>query len=207
MIDSISILNYGVGNIYSLENAVRFLGFNSSVITSPEQVKESSKLILPGVGAFPHAMSKLRNDGLDEAVIEHAKQGLPLLGICLGMQLLFSESEEFGLSKGLNLINGRVKKFKNNEGFSVPQIQWNCLEKTNDCLLMKNINEDEMFYFLHSYYVETKTDDGFSYGITNYANTDYTSLVEYENIMGVQFHPEKSGPNGLQLIKNYIEEC
>jgi len=201
----VSIINYGLGNIYSIQNAVSSFGYKSILVNSPAEVQSSSHIILPGVGSFQHAMNELKKDGLDEAILEFIKAGKPILGICLGMQLLFDESEENDLSKGLGVLKGKVLKFPSVEGYTIPQIQWNKVNFNNSCSLMSGISKEEFFYFLHSYYVKPSDLGNYAAGLSNYAGLDYVSLIESDNVTGVQFHPEKSAKAGLQLIENFTK--
>jgi imidazole glycerol-phosphate synthase subunit HisH len=202
---TISIVNYGLGNIYSIQNAINFFGFESQIVQFPEDVERSTHLILPGVGAFPYAMKLLRENGLNESIKGHVKAGNPLLGICLGMQLLFEESNENGFSEGLQLLKGKSKRFNSIQDFPIPQVQWNQLIKKDNCNLMSGIKNKEYFYFVNSYCVGLDSiDNRYKVCTSKYANQEYVALVEYENIMGVQFHPEKSGESGLALINNFL---
>ena len=201
---NISIINYGLGNIHSILNALSIQGFNVKLVSTPEEIVASSHVILPGVGAFQHAMEELKLNGIDEAIREFKQSGRPMLGICLGMQLLLDSSEENGWSEGLGLISGTVNRFPKKEGYTIPQIQWNRVECSKECSLMQGIENSEFFYFLHSYYVAPKANDANRIGCTNYSGIDFVSLIESENVMGVQFHPEKSAEAGLKLLNNFI---
>lgn len=204
MRQNISIIDYGLGNIYSIQNAINAIGFSSKIVNSYKDILESSHLILPGVGSFNHAMEKLQMNNLDEAIKEYVKRGDHILGICLGMQLMFECGEENEYTEGLGLLEGKVIKFQKKNNFSIPQIQWNQVSKASKSKLMADIEGNNFFYFLHSYYATTSSKE-YILGFTNYNEIDYISMVEHNNIMGVQFHPEKSGRIGLQLIKNFIE--
>jgi imidazole glycerol-phosphate synthase subunit HisH len=202
---TISIVNYGLGNIYSIQNAINLLSHKSNLVSSPDEISQASHLILPGVGAYPYAMKLLKENGLNESILEFSKTGKPILGICLGMQLLFEASYEHGYSKGLNLLRGKVDRFKPYEGYSIPQIQWNQLVKKDNCLIMSGIKDKEYFYFVNSYCVDiSNLEKNYNIYFSNYANQNYLGLIEYENIIGAQFHPEKSGKSGLTLLKNFI---
>ena len=204
---TISIINYGLGNIHSLQNAINYLGHRSKIVSTSVEISEASHLILPGVGAFPYAMKLLKENYLDDPIINFSKTGKPILGICLGLQLLFEKSTENGLCEGLNLLKGEVNRYKYYENFNIPQIQWNELIKRDDCSIMTGIKNKEYFYFANSYCVDVSSlDKKYNIYFSNYAKQNYLSLIEYENIFGVQFHPEKSGTNGLKLIKNFIEK-
>ena len=204
---TISIVNYGLGNIYSIQNAIDLLGYKSNLVSSPEELSQASHLILPGVGAYPYAMKLLKENGLNESILEFSKTGKPILGICLGMQLLFEESYEHGFSKGLNLLRGKVDRFKPCEGYSIPQIQWNELVKKDDCSIMSGIKDKEYFYFVNSYCIDISSlEKKYNICFSTYANQNYLGLIEHENIIGAQFHPEKSGKSGLTLLNNFIQK-
>tara|TARA_Y100000389_G_C17468010_1_gene527497 strand:- start:4128 stop:4748 length:621 start_codon:yes stop_codon:yes gene_type:complete len=204
---TISIIDYGLGNIHSIQHAIGHLGYKSKLASTSREISQASHLILPGVGAYPHAMKLLKKDGLNESILEHSKNEKPILGICLGMQLLFEESTEHGFSHGLNLLKGKVNRYHPYKNYSIPQIQWNELVKKNDCSIMKNIKDREYFYFVNSYCVDIDSvKNCYNICISRYANQDFLSLIEYNNVIGVQFHPEKSGKNGLKLIENFIKK-
>lgn len=199
---AIVIIDYGLGNLGSVKNAMDRLGVNVIVSNSVKKIEAAAGLILPGVGSANQGMKNLRKRGLDKIIITQAKRGKALLGICLGMQLLFSESEE-GDTKCLNLIEGKVNKFNNK--LKVPQIGWNQLRIENSELRIKNlftnIKNKTFFYFNHSFYCNPKNSSLVT-GLTDYG-INFCSAVKKNNIFGVQFHPEKSGENGLQLFKNF----
>jgi glutamine amidotransferase len=177
------------------------------MVSSAVEILEATHLILPGVGAFPYAMKLLRENGLNQSILEFSKNGRPILGICLGLQLLFEKSTENGLCEGLSLLKGRVDRYKQNKNFRIPQIQWNQLIKRDSCPIMTGIKNKEYFYFANSYCVDvTSLDKNYNIYISKYANQQYLSLIEYKNIIGVQFHPEKSGKSGLKLIGNFIKK-
>lgn len=203
MKDKISIINYGVGNVYSIVNAMLFLGFDCNVIVNPEEVRKSDRVILPGVGAFGPAMEKLKSNGLDQAICEFQQSGKNLLGICLGFQLLFDDSEENGLFQGLAALQGHVKNFDRLPNYPIPQIQWNKVDTTDKSKLFFGM-KNELMYFLHSYYVQELHSSEYVVGKSSYAGRNYTSMVEAGNVFGVQFHPEKSGAAGLKLLNNFM---
>ena len=196
-----AIIDYGVGNLRSVEKAFH-AGGAEAVVSSDERVlRAASKLVLPGVGAFRACMSALCARGFDELVRERVSEGTPLLGVCVGMQMLFDESEEFGTTRGLGLLRGRVRRFA--QELRVPQVGWNQVEWTRAHALGEGIGSGEFFYFVHSYFCET--DDGaFVVGETEYGG-GYASVVARENVCGVQFHPEKSQAAGLRLLRNFAE--
>ena len=200
------IVDYGVGNLFSLKSSLSALGETVEVTGDCEKILSAERIILPGVGAFEDAARKLRESGLDSAVITAAKNGTPLLGICLGMQMLFEKSYEFGEHKGLGLIPGSVRPFAPLVGgLKVPQIGWNRLvfpDNKPKSQLFKYINEGDHVYFVHSYaamecdsYVSSRTE----YGVM------LTASAENGNVFGTQFHPEKSGKVGLDILKAFIE--
>lgn len=200
----IAIVNYGVGNLFSLASSFKAIGHEVTVTSDPEDLKHSERIILPGVGAFEDAARKLFASGLAEPLIDEAKHGKPILGICLGMQLLFTKSYEFGIHDGLNLIPGDVKPIHDviPEGLKIPQIGWNSLHITNHLGLFANTHEGDYVYFVHSYsaFCEAK----YITAITNYG-ADLTAAVQYENVYGAQFHPEKSGNVGLNMLRAFCE--
>ena len=151
---TISIVNYGLGNIHSIQNAINHLGFKSNLVSTPKEISQASHLVLPGVGAYPYAMKLLKENDLDKSILEYSNTEKPILGICLGMQLLFEESNEHGFSQGLHILNGKVKRYKFHEDYCIPQIQWNELVKQDDCLIMSGVQDREYFYFVNSYCVD-----------------------------------------------------
>ena len=199
----IGIVDYGVGNLFSLTCALRALEAEVIVSREPEVLQKADSLILPGVGAFAGAMEKLKASGLDQVVTEQAKAGVPLLGICLGMQLLFSESLEFGRHSGLNLLPGQVVPMEGRlpQGLKTPHMGWNRLHlEKQDSRLLADTREGDYVYFVHSYYAQ-------GCGAALAATTDYgipiTAAVEQDNLFGFQFHPEKSGPAGLRILSSF----
>lgn len=200
----IAIIDYGVGNLYSLSCAFKSIGAQITVTSNPEIIKESEKIVLPGVGAFEDAIAKLRQNGLDRLLIEQAKDGKDILGICLGMQMLFEKSMEYGEHKGLGLLKGSVVPMEGklpNE-LKIPHIGWNKLNISRPCHLFKNVNEGDCVYFVHSYYAENCQD---SVVATTEYGIDLTACVCKNNIMGCQFHPEKSGKVGQEILKAFCE--
>lgn len=188
------IIDYGAGNIKSIQFAFKRLGFNAKLSNIPDEIKAADKVIFPGVGEASSAMKKLRESGLDK-LIPNLKQ--PVLGICLGMQLLCKSTEENN-TKGLGVFNVNIKKFTNN--VKVPQIGWNRISKLNSNLFL-GIKDNSFMYLVHSYYAERCKDQ---IATTNY-ELDYASALQKDNFYGVQFHPEKSGEMGEQILKNFIE--
>jgi len=208
----IAIIDYGLSNLYSVDLACKKAGINSKITSSIEDIQKSKGIILPGVGAFDHAMYNLKEKKLDYAIYNFIETGKPFLGICLGMHLIMEESLEFKKTKGLGLIKGKCVKFDyqklENCSFPVPNVGWNKINKIGSTwkktLLSKNEDGDFM-YFVHSYYVETEQDVVTTY--SNYGNYEYCSSLSYENIHAMQFHPEKSGDKGLKIyssLSNYL---
>ena len=198
------IIDYGVGNLFSLEASFSYIGEKAVVSGDPDILRKADRLVLPGVGAFGDAIGKLRASGLDSVIINEAKTGKNLLGICLGMQLLFSESYEFGTHKGLGILNGRVVPIKEHihGSLKIPHIGWNSIEKTRDSEILKYVNSGEQVYFVHSYHAIDCEDS--LVAVTEYG-VNLTAAVESGNVMGCQFHPEKSGRTGLNILKAFIE--
>ncbi len=195
------IIDYGMGNLRSVEKAVEAVGGRPLITRDPEAIRNAERLILPGVGAFGDAMRNLHQAGLDEAICEAARAGKPLLGLCLGLQLLFTQSEEFGSHAGLDLIPGKVLKF-NKPGLRVPHVGWNQIEGSRQNPLLSGIPEGSYFYFVHSFYVEP-SDPGDVLRWTDYGNR-FCSIACRENVCGAQFHPEKSQDAGKRLLRNYM---
>lgn len=200
----IGICDYKMGNLASVKNALSLLGASAAVESDPEKLAGYDRLILPGVGAFGDAMVHLRERGMDEALKAYAKSGKPMLGICLGMQLLFESSEEFGPNPGLGLIKGRVVAFdaaRFEHPLKVPHMGWNRMF-TKKHPLFEGLDEAHYLYFVHSYHAEAD-EPGTIIGETEYGYR-FTSAVAQANVMGMQPHPEKSHKNGLQILKNFI---
>ena len=203
----IAIVDYGVGNLFSLTCSLRSLGTEVAVTGEPAVIRSAGKIVLPGVGAFGDAAALLRKSGLDQVVIGEAKRGKPLLGICLGMQLLFDESLEYGHHPGLGLIPGRVVSMAPvvPKGYKVPHIGWNALRFPKDrpvSPLFRYIREGDCVYFVHSYYA---ADCGDSVIATAEYGPALTAAVQRGNVMGTQFHPEKSGAVGLSILRAFCE--
>lgn len=198
----IAIIDYGMGNLHSVSKAVERLGYEARITANEEEILGASGAILPGVGAFGDAMDNLSRTGLKETVLRFAASGKPLLGICLGMQLLFSESEEYGPHEGLNLLSGKVVRFRG--PYKVPHIGWNRLLFRQPSRLLNGLEEGYV-YFVHSYHVIPAQMSDLL------ATTDYeqavTAIVGRENVYGMQFHPEKSGALGVRLLGNFLKLC
>ena len=193
----VGIVNYGIaGNIHSIKKALDAAGANTIIINTPEQFNEVDKIILPGVGSFKDAMGELENDGFIETLKNTQK---PILGICLGMQILSTLGYEYGKTKGLNLINAEVKLILVDE--KVPHVGFNHIKVVNKNKVLEDL-ENEEFYFMHSYEVVNYTDIS---SLTDYAGHQFVSAIQKDNVYGVQFHPEKSREAGIKLFKNFIE--
>lgn len=207
----ISIVDYGVGNIYNITRAFDYLGVHVSLTRDIKQIRESDKLILPGVGSFESGISNLKKYGLDSEVKDFYKSGKPLLGICLGMQLLFDRSYEDGNWEGLGLISGEVKKFPESpeRSYKIPHMCWNTVtfNKTDTSQIgvriKEDVSKDPYFYFVHSYYVETNAENILLE--CQYAGKHFAAGVKKENLLAFQFHPERSGEAGLRLLKAFVE--
>ena len=200
----IAIVDYNMGNLASVINAFKSVGAKVVVESDPTKLQNYEKLILPGVGAFGDAMEHLKENGMDEAVKAYSKTGKPLLGICLGMQLLFESSNEFGEHKGLGIIEGKVEAFTEanfDHNLKVPHMGWNELFVKKENPLFKNLDKEFYLYFVHSFHVVC--DDKYAIGKTYYGY-EFVSAVNKDNIYGIQPHPEKSHENGLKIIENFV---
>jgi len=193
------IIDYGVGNLRSVEKAFAATGCEAIISSDESVLREAERLVLPGVGAFRACMQALQERGFDRLVQERASAGTPLLGVCVGMQLLFDESEEFGSTKGLGLLRGSVRRFTGE--LVVPHIGWNRIHQTRPHELFEGIEEGAFCYFVHSFYCEP-ADEKVVVGETEYG-VRYASVVAEGNVCGVQFHPEKSQEVGLRMLKNF----
>jgi glutamine amidotransferase len=198
----VAIIDYGVGNLRSVEKAFQAAGCESVVSADERVLRAASKLVLPGVGAFRACMEALTERGFDGLVRERVAEGTPLLGVCVGMQMLFEESEEFGVTAGLGFLRGRVRRFPG--GLRVPQVGWNQVAWRKAHALAEGIESQSFFYFVHSFFCEA-ADEGDVLGETGYG-LSYASVVARGRVCGVQFHPEKSQAAGLRLLKNFAEE-
>ena len=200
----IAIIDYGVGNLFSLRSSFAAIGQEAAVTNDIEEIRRADRLILPGVGAFRDAAEKLRATGMDRAVKEEAAKGKPLLGVCLGMQMLFERSYEYGEYEGLGLLKGEIRPIRERipAGLKIPQMGWNALKIVKDSPLLKHTREGEYVYFVHSY---SAVDCGESLlAVTEYG-ADLTACVGKGNVFGCQFHPEKSGEVGLRILKAFCE--
>ncbi len=200
----IAVIDYGVGNLFSLVSSFKAIGADIVVTSDEDVIKSADKLVLPGVGAFGDAAIKLRDSGLDKVIIAEALAGKPLLGICLGMQLLFEKSYEYGVHDGLGLLKGSVVGMKDKipESYKIPHIGWNALIIKKDTPLFKYINNGDCVYFVHSYYAEGCDE---SLAATAEYGKELTAAVAKGNIYGCQFHPEKSGKVGLSILRGFCE--
>ena len=205
MKNEIVILDYDVGNVFSISNSLNKIGKKNIITRDKKKIFESSHIILPGVGSFHTVINMLKKFKLNEILVKKfQKQDSYLLGICLGMQLLFSESNEGGMmNSGLNLIPGRVGKLKINQNFKLPNIGWRKIYRIDKkSKLVKGINENDYFYFVHSYGI-TDIKNTYLSGVSKYSENNFLAMVEYKNIFGCQFHPEKSGDKGLIILNNF----
>jgi glutamine amidotransferase len=196
----ITIIDYGAGNLRSVVNAISRLGYEAKVTTSPAEVLEAKAVILPGVGAAADTMANLRQQGLDEPIRQFVAGGKPFLGVCIGMQVLLSDTEEGGKQQCLGIIPGQVRKFA--PGLKVPHMGWNQLKQKKAHAIFEGIADGANFYFVHSYYVEPE-DKGLVAGETEYG-LPFCSVIARDNLIATQFHPEKSGEVGLKIYDNFI---
>ncbi len=201
----IAVIDYGVGNLFSLRSSLSAIGAETCVTSTPEEIRAADKIILPGVGAFGDAADKLRALDLDMLIKEEAVKGKPTLGICLGMQLLFESSEEYGFHEGLGLLKGRVVGMEGRlpAELKIPHIGWNALHFCHAHPLLRHIREGDCVYFVHSFYAVDCED---SLIATAEYGPELTAIVGKENVMGCQFHPEKSGTVGLNILRAFCEE-
>lgn len=195
----IAVIDYGVGNLQSVRNGFAAAGFAAQVSSDPALLARSSALVLPGVGAFGQAMKALRDSGLGQLMLQRVAEGVPLLGICVGLQLLFEGSEEMGNHEGFGLLPGRVVLFR--QGLKVPQVGWNDVSVRDRHPLLEGVSSGEYFYFVHSYYARCL--DGEAILATAEYGVEFPAVVGRDNIFGLQFHPEKSGRPGLQVLANF----
>lgn len=200
----IAIIDYGVGNLFSVQSSFAAIGTEAMVTADPAVIRAADRILLPGVGAFEDAANKLRQSGMADLVKEQAAAGKPVMGICLGMQLLFEKSFEYGEHEGLGLLNGNVRPIADviPEGLKIPHIGWNALSLTRSHPLLKYVNEGDCVYFVHSYYA---ADCEESVIATAEYGAPLTAAVARGNVCGCQFHPEKSGPVGLSILKAFCE--
>ena len=197
----IAIIDYGAGNLQSVKKAFDFIGAESVITDNPEIINACDRILLPGVGSFGDAMDSMAKSGLVETVKQNALSGKPFLGICLGLQLLFEESEESLGVKGLGIFKGKIKKFSSDMGLKIPHIGWNSLEIKQKDGIFKNIPDNSYVYFVHSYYLQAEDKNDIA-TVTNYG-ISFHSAVGKNNLFATQFHPEKSGDVGLQILRNF----
>jgi glutamine amidotransferase len=195
----IAIIDYGMGNLRSVEKGFLKVGVDAKVVTDPRSVNDAEAIVLPGVGAFRDCMKNLDQMKLIEPILKSVRNGKPYLGICLGLQMLFTESEEFGVYKGLDVLKGKVVRFQ--VDLKVPHMGWNTVRLLGKPPIFDDIKDESYFYFVHSYYV-APDDEGIIAGTTDYGMT-FTSMVWKDNIIATQFHPEKSQETGLKILKNF----
>jgi len=200
----IAIIDYKMGNLQSVQNALSYIGAETFVARKPEQLSGADKIVLPGVGAFADGINNLRQSGfikaLEDEVLQKRK---PFLGICLGMQLLATTGTEHCLSEGLNWIKGKVERIPNNNSLRIPHIGWNDVKFSNNSGLYKSLNENTSFYFVHSYIFRPE-DSSVITGVCSYG-VEFAASLEFQNIWATQFHPEKSHKAGLKILSNFVE--
>lgn len=198
------IIDYEMGNLKNVYNALNYLNIPSKISQDINEIKNADKLILPGVGSFKAAMKNLNDLKLDELIKEKANDGTPILGICLGMQMLFEKSYENGESNGLNLINGEVILLDPKNNIKIPHVGWNRLEVNKDSVLLNELKEESFMYYVHSFVASNIKDENLI-AFSNYGDIKIPAIVYKNNIYGTQFHPEKSGEAGLRILKNFGE--
>jgi glutamine amidotransferase len=199
---SVSVVGYGLGNLGSVLNMLRRIGDDPHTATTPEEIAASERLLLPGIGAFDAGMRLLGDTGLTDSIRDFAASGRPVLGICLGMQLLLDSSEE-GVEPGLSLIPGTSVKFDEASGLRIPHVGWNTVEPTRTDPLVVGLPDESRFYFVHSYHVVPQSPDA-TLGVTVYG-APFASMIRSGNVMGAQYHPEKSHAFGMQILRNFSE--
>ena len=199
----IAVIDYDAGNLKSVEKALLSLGQETLVTRDRQELFGADKVILPGVGNFGDAMGKLRAYGLEPVIQEIAKRRIPFLGICLGLQLLFEESEEAPGVPGLGILKGKILRIPAEEGLKIPHLGWNSLELQNEGKLFEGLEEEPYVYFVHSYYLKAE-DESIVKAVTEYGTRIHAS-VEQDNVFACQFHPEKSSSTGLQILKNFAD--
>nr|WP_277995544.1 imidazole glycerol phosphate synthase subunit HisH [Desulfitibacter alkalitolerans] len=197
----ITIIDYGMGNLRSVQKSLEGVGYKAEITSDPEKVAAASGIILPGVGAFADAIENLKTSGMVDAIMHVVKEGKPLLGICLGMQLLMTVSEENGFYDGLGIIEGQVLKIPSI--VKVPHMGWNSITIKRDHKLISGVKNNSYFYFVHSYYVKPDNEE-YAAASTHYG-IDYCSIIARDNVMGIQFHPEKSSSLGQKILRNFGE--
>ncbi|HIW59682.1 MAG TPA: imidazole glycerol phosphate synthase subunit HisH [Candidatus Anaerobutyricum avicola] len=199
---SVSVIDYDAGNIRSVEKALAYLGQEVEVTRDRDRILSADRVILPGVGAFGDAMGKIRSYGLEPVIKEVVRQGTPFLGICLGLQLLFEESDETPGVAGLGLLEGRIRRIPDGEGLKIPHMGWNSLDVREGASLFRGIEGHPYVYFVHSYYLAAEHEEDVA--ASTFYSTKIHASVEHGNIFACQFHPEKSGEVGLKILDNFI---
>ena len=198
----ITIIDYGMGNLKSVYNALKKVNFDCQISSEVTDIEMADKLILPGVGAFKDAMDNLQNLDLILPIIKKVNDGCPLLGICLGMQMLFEEGYECELRKGLGFIGGKIKLMNSKENLKIPHIGWNRLEFNRENKILNNINKESFVYYVHSFMATEMIDENLI-AYSKYGDINIPGIVNKGNVYGMQFHPEKSGEVGLKILKNF----
>ncbi len=199
----IVIIDYGMGNLRNVQKGFERIGFEAKLTRNKKEIERASAIVLPGVGAFKDCMENLERYGLIDPLLLSIKKGKPYLGICLGLQILFSESDEFGACNGLDLIKGRVVKFRPDPEHKVPHMGWNTIEKLKEVPALGGVENGDFFYFVHSYYVIPEKAEWIS-TVTSYGKP-FASSISKENIFATQFHPEKSQKKGLRILENFVK--
>ncbi len=200
---SLVVVDYGAGNLTSVANALSHIGASPIVSQKPEEIIQADRLVFPGVGAAKSAMDTLHSTGIGEAICEFAKKGNPMLGICIGCQIILDSSEENGGVQTLGMIPGRAVRFLDEPGLKIPHIGWNQVHFTKELPLFKGIPQDAEFYYVHSYYPQVASENAFAESV--YGSQKFQCVVGKENVIATQFHLEKSGDYGLQVLKNFCE--
>jgi glutamine amidotransferase len=203
MTSKIVIIDYGMGNLRNVQKGFEKIGFEAKLTRNKKEIESASAIVLPGVGAFKDCMENLEKYGLVDPLLRSVEKGKPYLGICLGLEILFSESEEFGTHKGLDLIRGKVVKFRPDSEHKVPHMGWNTIEKEREVPMLEGIESGDFFYFVHSYYVVPEEARWVS-TLTTYGKP-FVSSIWKENLFATQFHPEKSQQKGLRILENFVK--
>ena len=201
----IAIIDYGVGNLKSVEKAFRFLGYNAVTTADCDIIRSAKAVVLPGVGAISDAMKQLKQNGIDKSIYDICSKNIPFLGICLGLQMLYDNSEEGGNVSGLGILSGKITKIPDNNGLKVPQMGWNSIKLQNNSEIFKGIKDETYVYFVHSYYLSSK-DLAEVTAVTEYG-VSIAAAVQKGNVFATQFHPEKSGKVGLTILDNFAKNA
>jgi len=199
----IVIIDYGMGNLRNVQRGFEKVGFEVKVTRSKREIDRASAIVLPGVGAFKDCMVNLEKYNLIEPILRSVEKGKPYFGICLGLQILFSESEEFGFHKGLDVVKGKVVRFKADPDHKVPHMGWNTVKMEKEIPMLKSVKTGDFFYFVHSYYVVPEKNEWIA--TTTHYGTLFTSSIWRENVFATQFHPEKSQENGLKILETFAK--